>query len=215
MSDDLMRARAIAAIRKEYRSIIRDIVAEWKALDHGLPNHRVGQLINSLAWHADRSEPGQRLREFARELVRLWHKAGKQGPEARFYLWLAARLGLRQELDELRNERRDQIEQLRIERDSIRDDRQQRVRNRQLRRQIVLLEEERQLYESAIGQVQQLHDQPLWGRTALATLQRDGYDNLIPLARLLIALSAMGIIDTWNRSTDLRTAIGKEALIWQ
>ena len=215
MSDDTVRARVIARIRAECSFMTADIATEWKSFDRGLPKHRVSQLSNSLAWHASRGEAGQRLREFARELARLWQKAGKQGPEAVFYVLLMARLGLGEEIDQLRDERRDQIVQLRIEHDALPDDRQGRDRRRRLRRREAVLEEEMRLYDEAAVQVRQARDRQPWGNAALAALRQDGHVEKIPLARLLLALSAVSIIDTFNRSVDLREAIGEEALIWQ
>ncbi len=91
-SEELLLEGGLAAnLEAELPALASTIARELGDLE--IPNHRLSGLVNSLAWHQRRATPELRTQALAEELRRLEARATSE-PEAAFYRFLSAQLGL-------------------------------------------------------------------------------------------------------------------------
>lgn len=232
MNDERQRARVIATVRTECLPITCELEQMLRAMrqsnDPVAPiadmflNHRISQIATSVAWHETRRDPASRLQELARELARLWQKAGKNSPEAVFYVALVIRLDLSHELARASETLQHQIKTIQYTIDEERDEKQRRELARRERGRLQQYRAEKQVYEDVIDAVKRLAGQtvPASGEMPYALPREpwtppppDGdmtpaeYEHWKPLMRLLLALAVVQSLQTLLRSVDLRWQI--------
>lgn len=230
MSTTLSRAKVATALQRSSHEVAQELEQALRALPGPLPNHRVSQIVNALAWHEDRTGPGKRLEEGARAIARLLGERGQgAGPteltlEGRLYARLLARLGLRAELAAMRRqaeEARDERQQALATAERQRDRRE----IRRLRGEIPGLVRNADLYrkaEEAASDPRRWDTEAkdssagspaTWALIATRALPEEERAEQGPTARLLAALHVLQVLHTLQRSRRLREQIGEKGEI--
>jgi hypothetical protein len=213
MSDDTVRAQVLHAVRAfcgtdGFLSMVEQARADAKIES----DHRLSQIATSLAWHAKRRLPAERLEAGARELARLWERAGRgDDGEAGLYLLLVRMLGLDAELRLLRQrlaERRDGLEHtLRGERDP----RRQRQIEREQRPQIHALNVDIERYDAMLKAVAAPRPNavPPWVESVAGRLRLPSElaATWRPQLRLRMALAAVQTVQTLQATAPLQAQV--------
>lgn len=216
-------------------AVVRDVLSRTisDALDRELrdlrlpPNNRLHLLSNSIAWHTKRQKPGQRLRELACELARLWHSV-ENPQERKFYIFLLTNLGLRHELQAVcttlqaditgKEKKKQALDAQYKAAQTPADQRRYRTDQRHLMQQKTVKEAELDLYQQVVETLKP--DPSPWITLVLNRLRhenttiRGSYElsdeditKITPQIRLLLALAAVQLVQTARQRETMRELI--------
>jgi hypothetical protein len=156
MNDALIRGQILHALHAfcSLPAFLKPLDENRAQIGQELPLHRLNQIATSLAWHASRPAAPERLLEATREITRLWDRSGRgEAGEARFYMFLAERLGLNRELARLADQVEKDLDEIKSTINAVTDERERRRLTREKEAQQKVLKKQKSLYEALSKQL--------------------------------------------------------------
>lgn len=215
MNDALTRARVLQEVHHFCGTIsfVRPLERARNKAGGGRPQ-RLTQIATSFAWHAERPHPPERLEDGARELARLWNRAGcGDDGESGLYLLLLGKLELDEELQRLAAQITARQAELENSMRGEPDLRKRRQIERDQRPQLRELAEAKQLYEDTRQAIDKTRagdkDRQPWSKLLIGILKLSEAEvtQWRPELRLRLALAAAQTLQNLLQSDPLQAQI--------